>query len=245
MNPYDLSNIITIIGRGHSGTRAISHTLSASGVDMGKPLNGSGDLLPAQPLYDACRIIAPYVHYKGNQQWDFSALHTMPIPDSFVQLVNQYLTVPLASKSPWRGWKLPETTLVYPWIVRMFPNIKYIYWIRDPRDSILNGHLTDNLADFGITYDHTSDIYQQRAISWKYQTAIFHATPKPKHLLTVRFEDFALQQEETLQKIEAFLGLPLQRIPVDHSAVYRWKKLSDSSFLPYCAKEAAFWGYEI
>ena len=31
--------LITIIGRGHSGTRSISHPLSASGVYMGEPLN--------------------------------------------------------------------------------------------------------------------------------------------------------------------------------------------------------------
>ena len=35
--------LTTIIVRGHSGTRAISHTLSASGVWMGEPLNGSED----------------------------------------------------------------------------------------------------------------------------------------------------------------------------------------------------------
>ena len=32
-------SLITIIGRGHSGTRAISHTLYASGVYMGRLLN--------------------------------------------------------------------------------------------------------------------------------------------------------------------------------------------------------------
>ena len=53
--------LITIIGRGHSGTRAMSHTLTASGVFMGEPLNRSGDLLPPQDMYDACRVLAPFV----------------------------------------------------------------------------------------------------------------------------------------------------------------------------------------
>ena len=35
----------------------------------------------------------------------------------------------LADKSTRRGWKIPETTLAYPWIIRMFPDIKYIHWI--------------------------------------------------------------------------------------------------------------------
>ncbi len=245
MKTFPDTNLITIIGRGHSGTRAMSHTLSESGVDMGSPLNKSGDLLPPEPLYEACRIIGPHVRYLGNNQWDFSALHTMPIPEEFIRLVEQYLTVPLSSTAEWRGWKLPETTLIYPWIVRLFPNIRYIYWIRDPRDSILNAHLTDNLADFAIPCDKSDNIYVLRASSWLYQTAIFHATPKPKHLLTVRFEDFALRQEETLARIETFLGIPLKQIPIKTEAVNRWQQLPDTSFLPICAKEAQHWGYQI
>ena len=40
--------LTTIIERGDSGTRAMSHTLSASGVWMGEALSGSGDLLSPQ-----------------------------------------------------------------------------------------------------------------------------------------------------------------------------------------------------
>ena len=58
-------SIITVIGRGHSGTRAMSHTLSASGVFMGEPLNKSGDLLPPEAMYDACRVLARYVQLEG------------------------------------------------------------------------------------------------------------------------------------------------------------------------------------
>ena len=39
-------SLITIIGRGHSGTRAMSHTLYASGVYMGRTLNRVGDKVP-------------------------------------------------------------------------------------------------------------------------------------------------------------------------------------------------------
>ena len=52
---------ITVIGRGHSGTRAMSHTLSASGVYMGAQINKSGDLVPAEDMYEACRIMARHV----------------------------------------------------------------------------------------------------------------------------------------------------------------------------------------
>ena len=57
--------LVTVIGRGHSGTRAMSHTLIASGVFMGNLLNRSGDLLPPQDMYDACRVLAKYVEWQG------------------------------------------------------------------------------------------------------------------------------------------------------------------------------------
>ena len=43
--------LVTVIGRGHGGTRAISHTLSESGVYMGAELNKSGDLIPPDDMY--------------------------------------------------------------------------------------------------------------------------------------------------------------------------------------------------
>ena len=70
---------VTIIGRGHSGTRAMSHTLTASGVFMGAPLNPMGDLLPPEDMYTACCVLAGYVQWLGGLEWDWSALHAMGV----------------------------------------------------------------------------------------------------------------------------------------------------------------------
>ncbi|MCX7934877.1 MAG: hypothetical protein N3A66_06420, partial [Planctomycetota bacterium] len=113
--------MVTVIGRGHSGTRAISHTLSASGVFMGAPLNVSGDLLPPEAMYEACRVFARYVVWKGGLEWDFSRVFTSEIPEEFRSLIERYLTSVRESKADHKGWKIPETTLVYPWILRLFP----------------------------------------------------------------------------------------------------------------------------
>ena len=215
--------MITVIGRGHSGTRAISHTLSASGVFMGAPLNGSGDLVPPEAMYEACRVMARHVIHVGQNRWDFSRLHTMPIDPEFTHLIESYLASVSQSHVAHRGWKIPETTLVFPWIVRMFPKIHYIYWVRDPRDCILGAHVTDDLTYFGIPCDKTDDIRQRRAISWEYQVELVKATPKPRHWITVRFEDFVLDQERTLTRLEKYLGIPLARIPVDPSRVGQWQ----------------------
>jgi hypothetical protein len=234
---------ITIIGRGHSGTRAISHTLSASGVFMGPQLNESGDLVPADDLYEACRIMARHVRHLGGLRWDFSEVLRMEIPPEFIARVESYLAGVLTSPAPRKGWKLPETTLIFPWITRLFPDVHYIYWIRDPRDCILNRHLTDDLADFGVPYEPTPDLRERRAISWKYQTEIYRATPPPAHLLEVRFEDFVLRQEETLHRLQEFLGFPLARIPVRPEAVGRWRHDTGRHDFDFFAGEMQAHGY--
>ena len=237
--------VITIIGRGHSGTRAMSHTLYTSGVFMGRTINTSGDKVPPGDLYDACRIYARYVRWEGGLSWDFSRVMEMDIDPSFVEKVESYLADVMENGNPCRGWKLPETTLIYPWIVRMFPDIRYIHWIRDPRDGILAPHRTDDLGDFGIAYPATEDIRRQRAISWLYQYQLMKATPNPGHLITVRFEDFVLKQEETLLRLEAFLGIPLSRIVVRPEAVGRWKKSGGDLQLDLLGEALAELGYGV
>lgn len=232
--------LITVIGRGHSGTRAISHTLSASGVFMGDRLNRSGDLLPPQAMYEACRVLAPHVRWLGDLRWDFSALHTMPIPARFTELIQAYLARVLDAPAPRKGWKIPETTLVFPWIVRMFPDAYYIHWVRDPRDCILGRHLTDDLLDFGIPYPETDasteeGLRRRRAISWLYQHELVKATPKPRRWLLVRFEDFILRQAETLERLSAFLGFPLAAIPVRPESVGRWRTVQDPVHFDFLA----------
>ncbi len=216
-------SLVTVIGRGHGGTRAMSHTLSASGVFMGEPQNVSGDLLPPEPMYEACRVFARYVSWKGGLSWDWRRALTMEPPREFTELIEQYLSSVLASDAQHRGWKIPETTLCYPWIQRMFPEAKYIIWTRDPRDSIIGAHKTDDLRDFGIDYPETEDERERRAISYITSTVWCEAAPRPAHWIEVRFEDFVLRQEETLARLEDFLGIPLARIPVRCDPVGRWK----------------------
>lgn len=239
--------LVTVIGRGHSGTRAVSHTLYASGVFMGATINRSGDLVPPEAMYDACRVMARYVEWQGGLSWDFSQLHTMPIPDEFTRLIHTYLQSVLdeQAKHPDAlvGWKIPETTLVFPWIVRLFPDAKYIFWVRDPRDCVLNRHITDDLRVFGIDYPPTDDIRLRRAISWKYQVELVKATPQPANWLELRFEDFVLRQEETLARLEAYLGIPLARIVVRPDAVGRYRLDNGRHDFDFFAPELARFGY--
>ncbi len=160
-------------------------------------------------------------------------------------MIESYLHSVLESQARDKGWKIPETTLVYPWIVRMFPEIKYIFWIRNPRDCILDRHLTDDLKDFGIEYPATEDMRLRRAISWKYQYDLVKATPRPEHWLEVRFEDFVMRQEETLAKLEDFLGMKLARIIVRPDAVERWRYDEGVNYFDFFEPAMREYGYEI
>jgi hypothetical protein len=237
--------LITVIGRGHSGTRAMSHTLSRSGVFMGKWRNYSGDLVPAKDMYEACRIIARHIPWRGGLEWDFGPVQAMPIPAEFTRLIKRYLKTVLASPAPRKGWKIPETTLCYPWIARLFPDIRYIFWVRDPRDCITGRHVTDDLRKFGIEYPPTEDRYLRRAISWKYQNDLVAATPRPRHWIKVRLEDFVQHQERELARLEEYLGLKLVRMPVKHNPVGRHNEQPGLPFPEFLEPAMREHGYEV
>lgn len=236
--------MVTIIGRGHSGTRAISHTLSASGVYMGEPLNKSGDLIPPQDMYEACRVFGRYVEYKGNLEWDFSRVLNMdPVPE-FRELIEKFLHTVLESKAVNRGWKIPETTLCYPWIIKMFPDIKYIHWVRDPRDCVLAPHVTDDLSVFNIGYDKTDDVRLRRAVSWKYQRELVKATPSPENVCSVRFEDMIFKQDEVLDRLSGYLGIKLAKIEMRPDSVGRYKTDEGNYMFDFFKTDMKECGYE-
>lgn len=238
--------MITIIGRGHSGTRAISHTLSQSGVYMGADLNVSGDLVPPGDMYEACRIFGTYVEHKDGLEWDFSKVTdpSVPIDPAFTKLIESYLASVLSHDGDPKGWKIPETTLCYPWIQRLFPDINYIFWIRNPRDCIIGGHVTDDMRDFNVDYPTTDDERMKRAISWKYQYDLVKATPLPKKWTEVRFEDFVLRQDDTLAKLKDYLGFDLAKIEVRPDATTRWKSDEGVNYFDFFAPAMKQYGYE-
>ena len=123
-------SMITVIGRGHSGTRAISQTLYASGVYMGNLLNPSADLVPPGDMYDACRVMAPYVEWQGDLNWNFNQLHTMDIEPEFVRLIEKYLASVLDNKAQHKGWKIPENHAGLPLDSTSVPRYK-VYFL-DP-----------------------------------------------------------------------------------------------------------------
>lgn len=216
--------IATIIGRAHSGTRAIAKTLSESGFYLGNLSDPYYDTEPYEPMHTASRIISKGVRLTSSSDWDFSGVLDAEIPDRYSTIVEAYLRPIMRNPSELKGWKRPETTLNLPWIARLYPDVKYIHIVRDPRDVIQKFALVQNLGDCNVPHPQThGDERLARALAWKYAYDIVKATPKPANWLQIRFEDFVLKQEETVRSMEAFLGVPLVRIPVQTAPVGRWK----------------------
>ncbi len=206
---------------------------------MGGLVNPSGDLAQRKELmYEAAAMPGPYVRPAGTASWDFSALHDMAIPDVFEERVREYLK-PVLNKIryPITGWKLPETTLAYPWIARMFPDAYYVFLVRHPMDCILGGHKTDRLSDFGVEgADGDSDL-DARALSWAYQYALVQSTPRPRRWIELRFEDLVLHQARELTRLEAFLDMPMARAVVRPESVGRYRRLVEKPPVPSFLRE--------
>ena len=94
----------------------------------------------------------------------------MDIPHEFVELINTYLVSVLESDAEHKGWKIPETTLVFPWIARMFPDIKYINFIAKIGNKIhimlYNNYCFPLFVDILQKFDHTVCHLWRHACCW-------------------------------------------------------------------------------
>ncbi|MBE0699942.1 MAG: hypothetical protein IH586_23700, partial [Anaerolineaceae bacterium] len=81
--------------------------------------------------------------------------------------------------------------------------------------------------------------------SWKYQYDLVQSMVKPKHWFEVRFEDFILDQDATLARLEQFLGFPLAKIEVHPETVNRWKEDEGLNYYDFFEPAMRKYGYEI
>lgn len=237
MNPLPLpeereDRTVVIIGRGHSGTRAIAGLLRASGVWLKEPVNGTMDSTDPR-LYHTARaagirtVTTSYGDQHTAPEFDFSEHVNDPIPERFEENLRAFVAEMYGQRPGyrgWFGWKLPETVLFYPWVVRLFPRFRFLVWTRDPICNILKPHGTDDLREWGVDLRPPVSNLDGRALSYLYQDAIVRETPEPERFLRIRFEDWADDQQAVLDQLREFLpGLAPQPIHVDPDPVRRWR----------------------
>jgi len=126
---------------------------------------------------------------------------------------------------PW-GWKLPETMLIVPELMGIFPKAKLVHLVRHPiTSSFRRSHVTsrhDNPVgrsvlkaayiqagrDPGLM--KTDPDFRRNALTWLYQVKMVHdfameaMSSENYHL--VRFEDLCLRPVQTSRNVVRFMG---------------------------------------
>lgn len=216
------SSTIIVVGRGHSGTRLIAQLLHQNGVFMGD-VNDSYDLVPADHMYDAakefgskCTQVAPFV-------WHIT---TSKPTDSYIDNLYNYLRS-LIDHDGMVGWKLPETIFSLPWIIKLLPDAKYIYWHRDPMQIISRWHISDNLNSWGVKCD-AIDPVEMRAASILYQLRMMKSF-KPEHYFDMQYDFFINNHKCAVEWISGFIGKKLY--PLDNIDMNRAQRTNACSIL--------------
>ena len=68
--------------------------------------------------------------------------------------------------------------------------------------------------------------------------------PKPANWIEVRLEDFVLEQDKTLARLEDFLGVKLAKIPVQPEVIGRWKQDEGVNYFDFFEPAMLEYGYE-
>lgn len=203
---------IIVIGRANSGTRILPEAMQGEGIYFGEPQNIASDLLPSQPMYAACRVLGPNVDFVKKHEWDFTKVMDMQIPDAFFLLLAEYLESLLVDPDRFQGFKIPNSNLIYPWLIRIFPNARFIHWIRHPEGACRKMSGVDRLEKWNVPCKkfliHEWN-YRIRIVSWKYHFDIVDQVPQPLNFLRVRYEDYVLEQERTKKTVEDFIQHPM------------------------------------
>ena len=237
---------VIVIGRAHSGTRILPDAMKDTGIYFGEPLNVASDLMPPDKMYEACRIFGPYVDRVDKYEWSFERALNAAIPKEFVQKLEEYLASLINSDAEKLGWKIPNSNLIYPWLVRLLPEAKFIYWSRHPEGSTAVMMGIDRLEKWNVPCKkflfHDFN-YKMRAISWKYHVDIVHQTPKPKHFLQIRFEDYIANQVEVKQQVETFVNSKLKMLELNPTKAAAPKRNWGERY-PFIKPEMDLLGYQ-
>jgi hypothetical protein len=216
------SEPVVLLGRGGSGTRILSDLGVANGVFIGNEINVSGDSVEwVETLYPlAVEAVEPGV-LAGSERDAFWR-------DALLRRAAEILAAAgRDARAPW-GWKLPETMLALPQVLRAFPRARVVHLVRHPVTlSLRRTHVTSRFdnpiggavlraayraagRDPSRIADDDPTIHN--ALSWDYQVRTvldaLDARPAGVRTMQLRYEDACADPAAALVEIAAFLERP-------------------------------------
>ena len=208
---------LILLGRGGGGTRLLSELAQNCGLFIGNEVNQSGDCIDMVPaIY---RSVMRRIDGEGGWAHDI-------VPTDLRAAAARMLT-----QGNWPehwGFKLPESALILPDLQRAFPRARYIYFSRDPEQTILRrSHMTARLdneigrASLKAAYDYVDrprsailhdETLVHMAITTRHQTDLIqaHLAQQPAEAqMLVQFEDTILDPMQALSRVSEFCGMPI------------------------------------
>ena len=255
-----MKKTICVIGKGHSGTGFFTEHFHKSGVFVGENdnLNKHFDKAPYDAIYEimsypvgyeyenrldhipqfvemAKPVINRYGHTNKdpNTEWDFTKMIKDEIPSKVINNMTKYLKDLDEHDGELVGWKLTESNLIYPWLVRLYPEWYYVHIVRDVRDILSRQEMTDTATHtdtFNIQgyashpqKNHIPRRHIIQAINWKYQLDIVKSINAPNYI-RITLEDFVMNQDRILDKLSDFVGFKVAKVEAKKEVVESWKE---------------------
>lgn len=240
-NPaFALPPPIVVINTAHSGSRLLARVLMDAGVYMGSNLNESLDCLEMLPLVKHA-ILASRTGVPSGSELDDLLTRRLALRH-FEEHFRQ-----IGDATRW-GWKLCETLLIVPLILRYFPKAVFIHLIRDGRDVALSPFVAPKSAFWRKVYFGSSDVESwngypmtQRAYRahgmlfnahrWRYHVDVargFSQTLRERYI-EVRYEDLVVDHRGTVNRLLESLSLPAAHAPTKPgflaSSIGKWRRL--------------------
>jgi len=216
--PVDVDAPIIFLGRGGSGTRLLSAIAVQNGVFIGNELNATGDSV--EWVADIYRLAMEACFLGGALSAERDAYWCANLRRTATQILSR---ATLAPGDKW-GWKLPETILALPHILKAFPRARVIHLTRHPFTcSLRRTHMTSRLDNpigasvlpaaykaIGRAQEaiFTDEPYLHNAVTWAYQVGgacrVLDARGELYH--TLRYEDVCANPNQARHAIMDFIG---------------------------------------
>lgn len=163
---------------------------------------------------------APFVYEIKNElgvekNLDFSILDAVS-PEKLAAVGKAYLhRKASAYKAPITIDKLPLNLAYAGEILRVFPNAKFIFSIRDPADAVFSAFmqsfkLNDAMATFD-TPENAANTYDKSFKIWN--LIVDELGPQ---VITCKYEDLISAPEQTIERLVEFLGVEMEQAMLEH-----------------------------
>lgn len=216
------SEPVIIVGRGGSGTRLLSQLALSTGVFLGNKLNVSLD--SEEWVEDIYKLAISATSTTGIESGSEQERYWLR------QLRKRAATIlrdaDRSHKDIW-GWKLPETILALPQILKAFPNAYVIHLVRHPlTSSWRRTHMTSRINNpigravltaaykaygFDPKNIDRDESYFHNVITWTYQVQqayeVLNSMARSDRILYFRYEDICDSASEARDRMSDFLGI--------------------------------------